>query len=97
MLKKEYIGNPYRAGKLYTTEAREVLDRDFINLADEVIIPHGIYDLRRNAGFINLGNSRDTTEFAWDFPHVTRDCEAAIFTSIELVKSLNENHKPQRS
>ena len=40
--KKEYIGNLYRAGKLYTTEAREVLDHDFANLADGVIIPHGI-------------------------------------------------------
>ena len=64
--KKEYIGNLYRAGKLYTTEAREVLDHDFANLADGVIIPHGIYDIQRNEGFINLGNSRDTTEFACD-------------------------------
>jgi len=64
--KKEYIGNLYRAGKLYTTEAIEVLDHDFPDLADGVIIPHGIYDIQRNEGFINLGNSRDTTEFACD-------------------------------
>ena len=64
--KKEYIVNLYRAGKLYTTEAREVLDHDFPDLADAVIIPHGIYDMQRNEGFINLGNSRDTTEFACD-------------------------------
>ena len=37
--KKEYIGNLYRAGKLYTTEVIETLDHDFPNLADGVIIP----------------------------------------------------------
>lgn len=126
-----------------------------------MIIPYGIYDTQRNEGFINLGNSHDTTEFACDsikewwmqlgqfyysfaksilllcdgggsnssnyyifkedlqhlaneigleirvahypphtskynpiehrlFPHVTRACQGAIFTSIELVKSLIE-------
>ena len=64
--KKEYIGNLYRAGKLYTTEVRETLDHDFPDLADGVIIPYGIYDIQRNEGFINLGNSLDTTEFACD-------------------------------
>jgi len=159
--KKEYVGNLYRAGKLYTTEVRETFDHDFPDLADGVIIPYGIYDIQRNEGFINLGNSRDTTEFACDsikqwweqlgqftyayaksilllcdgggsnssnyyifkedlqklaneigleirvahyppytskynpiehrlFPHITRACHGAIFTSIELVKSLIE-------
>jgi len=64
--KKEYVGNLYRAGKLYTTEVRETFDHDFPDLADGVIIPYGIYDIQRNEGFINLGNSRDTTEFACD-------------------------------
>jgi hypothetical protein len=64
--KKEYIGNLYRDGKLYTTEVRETLDHDFPNLAEGVIIPYGIYDTQRNQGFINLGNSHDTTEFACD-------------------------------
>ncbi len=44
----------------------EVLDHDFPKLASGVIIPYGIYDIQRNEGFINLGNSRDTTEFACD-------------------------------
>jgi hypothetical protein len=30
------------------------------------VIPHGIYDLTHNLGFITLGNSRDTAEFACD-------------------------------
>jgi hypothetical protein len=31
-----------------------------------VIIPHGIYDLARNQGWIHVGLSRDTTAFACD-------------------------------
>jgi hypothetical protein len=31
-----------------------------------VIIPHGIYDLTRNRGHINIGLSHDTSEFACD-------------------------------
>jgi len=31
-----------------------------------VIIPHGIFDLLRNRGHINIGLSRDTTQFACD-------------------------------
>jgi len=31
-----------------------------------VIIPHGLYDLARNQGWIHLGLSRDTTAFACD-------------------------------
>jgi|GEM_PF-6396556 len=29
-----------------------------------VIIPHGIYDIKRNEGYITLGTSKDTSEFA---------------------------------
>jgi hypothetical protein len=29
-----------------------------------VIIPHGIYDLKQNTGYITLGNSKDTSEFS---------------------------------
>ncbi len=64
--KKEYLGNFYRAGHLYTREEIHVYDHDFTSLADGVIIPHGIYDLQRNTGYINLGTSRDTSEFACD-------------------------------
>jgi len=31
-----------------------------------VIIPHSFYDLKRNTGYINLGTSKDTSEFACD-------------------------------
>lgn len=64
--KKEYLGNFYRDGHLYTREEIQVYDHDFPSLAEGVIIPHGIYDLQRNTGDINLGTSRDTSEFACD-------------------------------
>ena len=61
--KKEEIGNFYRDGKVYCTEAVEVYDHDFKSFSDGVIIPHGIYDTKRNEGYITLGNSKDTSEF----------------------------------
>ena len=64
--KKEYIGNFYRDGSLYTTGELHTFDHDFTSFAEGVIIPHAIYDLQRNRGFINIGTSRDTSEFACD-------------------------------
>ena len=64
--KKELIGNLFREGKIYTTETVEVFDHDFPSLAEGVAIPHSIYDLARNEGYVNIGTSRDTSEFACD-------------------------------
>ncbi len=64
--KKEYLGNFYRAGYLYSQQAVQVYDHDFNSWAEGMIIPHGIYDLQHNTGFINLGTSHDTSEFACD-------------------------------
>ena len=64
--KKELLGNFYRNGKLYTRVELQTYDHDFISYAAGVIIPHGIYDCVRNTGYINLGTSRDTSEFACD-------------------------------
>jgi hypothetical protein len=62
--KKEYLGNLYRDGHLYTLEELRTLDHDFASYAKGVIIPHGIYDLKHNCGYITLGTSKDTSEFA---------------------------------
>ena len=64
--KKEYLGTLYRDGEVYCQEALKAFDHDFPSLASGVIIPHGIYDLARNQGWIHLGLSRDTTQFACD-------------------------------
>jgi hypothetical protein len=64
--KKEYLGNFYREGSLYTQHTLEVYDHDFYSFATGIVIPHGIYDVRKNTGFITLGTSHDTSEFACD-------------------------------
>ena len=56
----------YRAGTLYTQGVVTTYDHDWPSLATGVVIPHGLYDLRRNEGFVNLGTSHDTSEFACD-------------------------------
>jgi hypothetical protein len=60
------IGNLYRPGTLYTRETVETLDHDFPSLAEGVVIPHGLYDLKHNQGYITLGTSHDTSAFACD-------------------------------
>jgi len=64
--KKEFIGNFYRAGYLYTQETISTLDHDFNSLAEGMVIPHGLYDMKRNTAYINIGTSKDTSEFACD-------------------------------
>jgi len=64
--KKELVGNFYREGRLYTQETIETFDHDFPSAASGVIIPHGLYDVKRNDGHVNLGISHDTSEFACD-------------------------------
>jgi hypothetical protein len=64
--KKEFLGTLYRDGKVYCQQALKAFDHDFPSLATGVIIPHGIYDLARNQGWIHVGLSRDTTAFACD-------------------------------
>lgn len=56
----------YRDGTLYTQETVETFDHDFPSLSKGVVIPYGIYDLKRNYGYITLGTSHDTSEFACD-------------------------------
>jgi len=64
--KKEFIGQFYRNGKSYCEEAVEVCDHDFPSLAEGRVVPHGIYDVKLNKGYLSLGNSKDTSEFLCD-------------------------------
>ncbi len=64
--KKEHLGNLYGDGQLYTLAEVRTLDHDFVSYAEGIIIPHSIYDLKRNTGYINLGTSKDTSQFACD-------------------------------
>ena len=64
--KKELLGNFYRDGTLYTSEPIKVLDHDFPSSSTGKVVPHGIYDVGLNKAHVNLGTSRDTTQFACD-------------------------------
>jgi hypothetical protein len=44
----------------------KVQDHDGPSLAHGIAIPHGLYDLSRNEGYILIGTSHDTGEFACD-------------------------------
>jgi hypothetical protein len=63
---RELLGNFFRKGTLWTRETIRVFDHDFAEFAQGVVLPHGIYDLKRNFGYIHLGTSHDTSEFACD-------------------------------
>lgn len=63
---KEHLGQLYREGRVRTHQAFAAFDHDFPSWATGVVIPHGIYDLARNRGHINLGLSHDTSAFACD-------------------------------
>ena len=64
--KKEPLGLLHRHGSVYCRKAIQAWDHDFANWAEGMVVPHGIYDVRRNLGWLNIGISRDTSEFATD-------------------------------
>ena len=64
--KKELIGNFINVGAEYSKKKNpvKVLDHDFPIKELGKVAPYGIYDVSRNEGFVNLGISNDTSEFA---------------------------------
>jgi len=64
--KKERLGNLYRDGKCYCTKSIKVHGHDYEHLSEGKVIPHGIYDLQANKGYISIGNSSETADFVID-------------------------------
>ena len=64
--KKEMIGNFKRDGKALCNGPLKSLDHDFSTFSDGQIVPHGIYDVTRNEGYMTLGISHDTSKFVCD-------------------------------
>ena len=64
--KKELIGNYDNAGQQWLPAKRpiKVQSHDFPGPNVPRAFPYGIYDLGRNAGFVNVGTDHDTGEFA---------------------------------
>lgn len=64
--KKELVGNFKNPGKTWEKSGNgvEVLDHDFRSYGEGLAVPYGAYDIQRNEGFVNVGMSSDTSEFA---------------------------------
>lgn len=62
--KKELIGNFRNPGRAWRREAEEVNEYDFSSGAECLAVPYGIYDLGRNTGYVVVGMSHNTPEFA---------------------------------
>lgn len=64
--KKELIGNFKNRGGSWCREPERVNVHDFRQDAVGRAVPYGIYDLEHNLGYVVVGNSADTAEFAVD-------------------------------
>lgn len=62
--KKEIIGSFKNAGQTWNRNPIAVNDHDFRSESDGVATPFSIYDLRYNTGFVCVGTSYDTPQFA---------------------------------
>lgn len=64
--KKERVGAFKNAGRTWrpTGQPHHVNVYDYPSLAVGSAIPYGAYDVQRNEGFVNVGMSHDTAEFA---------------------------------
>jgi hypothetical protein len=64
--KKELIGNYLNAGRQWRTsgQPQHVQGHDFPGPDVPRAFPYGIYDIGRNAGFVNVGTDHDTGAFA---------------------------------
>jgi transposase len=64
--KKELVGNFANKGREYQPQGRpeEVEAYDFPSLATGKGIPYGIYDMTANTGWVRVGTTHDTAQFA---------------------------------
>jgi len=64
--KKELVGNFKNNGRIWRKKGKpeEVNLHDFPDLGKGKAVPYGAYDVTLNKGFVNVGISSDTSEFA---------------------------------
>ena len=64
--KKELIGNYKQNGKVWRPKGKPELVKvyDFIDKKLGKATPYGVYDLKENVGWVNVGIDHDTAEFA---------------------------------
>lgn len=66
--KKEVLGELTRGEAILTKGKKAVVvyDHDYPHLGVGKAIPHGIYDVKLNEGYLSIGNSHETAEFVVD-------------------------------
>ena len=62
--KKELVGQFKNPGRTWRRKPIDVWDHDFPNLAEGRAIPFGVYDGQLNTGFVVVGTSKETPDFA---------------------------------
>jgi len=64
--KKENLGNRFNKGKEWCPKGqpRQVDDHDFPDAEQGVAIPYGVYDVKENVGWVNVGIDHETSVFA---------------------------------
>ena len=62
--KRELVGNFKNAGRTWRQRPLDVLETDFRSAATGIALPYGIYDSARNTGYVVIGVSHETAEFA---------------------------------
>lgn len=64
--KRELVGNFANKGAEWHPMgmAESVNAYDFLTEADGVAVPYGVYDIKENIGWVNVGITKDTAEFA---------------------------------
>jgi hypothetical protein len=64
--KKELVGDFKNAGRVWRRGSDPVNAHDFRQDASARAVPYGLYDLTHNRGYVAVGTSADTAEFAVD-------------------------------
>ena len=74
--KKELVGNFKNGGTDYRPkgEPRRVNVHDFEDKKLGKVVPYGVYDVTANAGFVSVGITSDTAEFAVQSIRCWREC-----------------------
>jgi hypothetical protein len=62
--KKELIGNFRNPGRAWCRKPPEVNEHDYASQAECLAVPFGVYDVARNKGYVVVGISHNTPEFA---------------------------------
>lgn len=64
--KKEQVGKFKNSGQTWrkSNDPKKVEDHDYKSRSSGNAIPYGTYDVKRNEGFVNVGISKNTAEFA---------------------------------